>query len=102
MSPNKSWEGLIAATLATFIAAFVLKITVSRDWLSYGVAFTLAAIVVVLGPLGDLSESLMKRELEVKDMSELIPGHGGILDRFDSMLFVAPAAYYYLRFIIKP
>lgn len=102
VSPNKSWEGLIAATLAAFAAALVLKITVSRDWLSWGVAFTLAAIVVVLGPLGDLSESLMKRELEVKDMSELIPGHGGILDRFDSMLFVAPAAYYYLRFIIKP
>jgi phosphatidate cytidylyltransferase len=102
ISPNKSWEGLIGATLATFVAALVLKVTVSRDWLSWEVTFTLAAIVVVLGPLGDLSESLMKRELEVKDMSELIPGHGGILDRFDSMLFVAPAAYYYLRFIIKP
>lgn len=102
ISPNKSWEGLIGATLATFAAAPVLKATVSRDWLSWGVAFTLAAMVAVLAPLGDLSESLVKRELEVKDMSELIPGHGGILDRFDSMLFVAPAAYYYLRLIIKP
>lgn len=101
VSPNKSWEGLIAGTLATFIAAYVLKVTVSREWLSYGVAFTLAAIVVVFGPLGDLSESLIKRELEVKDMSDLIPGHGGVLDRFDSMLFTSVAAYYYLRFIIK-
>jgi phosphatidate cytidylyltransferase len=101
VSPNKSWEGLIAGTLATFIAAFILKITVSRDWLSFGVAFTLAAIVSLAGPLGDLSESLIKRELDVKDMSELIPGHGGILDRFDSMLFTAVIAYYYLRFVIK-
>ncbi len=101
VSPNKSWEGLIAGTLATFIAAWVLKVTVSRGWLSYGVAFTLAAIVCLAAPLGDLSESLIKRELEVKDMSDLIPGHGGILDRFDSMLFTAVIAYYYLRFIIK-
>jgi len=100
VSPNKSWEGLAAGTLAAFVAAFVLKVTVSRPWLDYPTAFTLAAIVVVAAPLGDLSESLIKRELEIKDMSELIPGHGGVLDRFDSMLFTAAASYYFLRLAV--
>ncbi len=102
ISPNKSWEGLIAGTLGAFIAAFILKVTVSRDWLSFGVAFTIAAIVALAGPLGDLSESLIKRELDVKDMSDLIPGHGGILDRFDSLLFTSVIVYYYLRFVVQP
>ncbi len=101
VSPNKSWEGLAAGTAAAFIAAYVLKVTVSRPWLDWPTAFILAAIVAVAAPIGDLSESLIKRELRVKDMSELIPGHGGVLDRFDSMLFTAAASYYFLRLIIR-
>jgi phosphatidate cytidylyltransferase len=101
VSPNKSWEGLAAGTAAAFVAAYLLKVAVSRPWLDYPTAFILAAIVVVAAPLGDLSESLIKRELQVKDMSELIPGHGGVLDRFDSMLFTAVASYYFLRLIIR-
>lgn len=101
ISPGKSWEGFIAGFAAVFVAAYVLYLTVSRDWLSLGVAMELAVIVNVFGPLGDFSESLVKRELGIKDMSSLIPGHGGIMDRFDSMFFTAAAAYYFLRYIIK-
>ncbi|MEW6553225.1 MAG: phosphatidate cytidylyltransferase [Actinomycetota bacterium] len=100
ISPGKSWEGFIAGTAAVFIAACVLYLTVNRDWLSLGVAMELAAIVCVFAPLGDLSESTVKRELGIKDMSSLIPGHGGIMDRFDSMFFTAAVTYYFLRYFI--
>jgi phosphatidate cytidylyltransferase len=101
VSPNKSWEGTLAGTIGAFVAAWVLYLTVNRPWLSLEVALVLAAIVAVAGPVGDFTESLIKRELGIKDMSSLIPGHGGILDRFDSMLFTAVFSYYYLRLIIK-
>ncbi len=101
VSPNKSWEGTLGGTLGAFIAAWILYLTVDRPWLTLEVALVLAAIVSVAGPVGDLTESLIKRELGVKDMSSLIPGHGGILDRFDSMMFTAVFSYYYLRFIVK-
>ncbi len=101
VSPNKSWEGTLGGTLGAFIAAWILYLTVDRPWLTLGVALVLAAIVSVAGPIGDLTESLIKRELGIKDMSSLIPGHGGILDRFDSMMFTAVFSYYYLRFIVK-
>ena len=100
ISPGKSWEGFIAGTIAVFIAAYVLYLTVNRDWLSLGVSMELAVIVSIFAPLGDLSESTVKRELGIKDMSSLIPGHGGIMDRFDSMFFTATVAYYFLRFFI--
>lgn len=100
VSPGKSWEGTIGGSAAAFIAAYVLQVTLNRSWLSVGVAMELAAIVCVFGPLGDLSESVVKRELGIKDMSSLIPGHGGIMDRFDSMFFTAAVSYYFLRFVI--
>jgi phosphatidate cytidylyltransferase len=100
ISPGKSWEGILAGTAAVFIAAYILQLTVSRPWLSVGVAMELAVIVNICAPLGDFSESLVKRELGIKDMSSLIPGHGGIMDRFDSMFFTAVVAYYFLRYFI--
>jgi phosphatidate cytidylyltransferase len=100
ISPGKTWEGTLISTAGVFIAAYILKITINRAWLSMGVAMELAAIVVILAPLGDLSESMVKRELGIKDMSSLIPGHGGIMDRFDSMFFTAAVSYYFLRFFI--
>jgi phosphatidate cytidylyltransferase len=57
-------------------------------------AFLLGVVVAIMAPLGDLSESLLKRDFGVKDMGTLFPAHGGVLDRFDTMLFVLPAAYY--------
>jgi phosphatidate cytidylyltransferase len=60
----------------------------------------LALVVSVFAPLGDLAESALKRDLGVKDMGAVLPGHGGVLDRIDSILFVAPAALYFLRLIL--
>ncbi len=100
ISPGKSWEGTAAGTAAAFLAAYVLYLTLNRHWLSLGVAMALAGVVSVFGPLGDLSESLVKRELGIKDMSSLIPGHGGIMDRFDSMFFTAVVSYYMLRYLV--
>ncbi len=100
ISPGKSWEGFIAGTVAVFVAAYIIYLTVAPDWLSLGVAMELAAIVCIFAPLGDLSESTVKRELGIKDMSSLIPGHGGIMDRFDSMFFTAVVSYYFLRYFI--
>lgn len=100
ISPNKSWEGTVIGSLAAFIAAYVMFVTVSRDWLNLPVAFIMAGIVMVAGPIGDLSESLIKRDVGVKDMSELIPGHGGFLDRFDSTLFSAAFCYIFLYYFV--
>jgi phosphatidate cytidylyltransferase len=99
ISPGKSWEGVIIGTIGAFVAAYILVITLNRDWLTLPLAMVLAGIVSVIAPIGDLSESLLKRELGIKDMGSLIPGHGGILDRFDSMFFTAVACYYVLRLV---
>ncbi|MCJ7744689.1 MAG: phosphatidate cytidylyltransferase, partial [Actinobacteria bacterium] len=106
VSPNKSLEGAIAGTVGVIAASMLFRLIVvsieEYRWFSIGVALVIAAIVVVLGPLGDLSESLIKRDYGVKNMGSLIPGHGGIMDRFDSTLFTAPAVFYFLLyFVIK-
>ena len=89
ISPNKTWEGLAGGAVATVIAAIVLGrlLRVGLDWPELvGVAIILA----VAAPVGDLVESLFKRDTGVKDSSGLLPGHGGLLDRTDSLLFAAP------------
>jgi phosphatidate cytidylyltransferase len=63
-------------------------------------AVGLALVVAVFAPLGDLAESLVKRDLGIKDMGSILPGHGGVLDRIDGMLFVLPAAFLYLRLVL--
>lgn len=100
ISPGKTWEGTLCATLVTFVAAYLLYVFLEREWLGLGTAMALAAITCVLAFLGDLSESLLKRELGIKDMGSLIPGHGGVMDRFDSMLMTAAVSYYFLRFLV--
>jgi len=98
ISPKKTWGGLAGATLVTIILS--LAILPSIDPIStWQNAMGLAFVVCVLAPLGDLSESLIKRDLGVKDMGSILPGHGGILDRIDSVLFVLPAAFYLFRLI---
>ncbi|MBA3552267.1 MAG: phosphatidate cytidylyltransferase [Actinobacteria bacterium] len=97
ISPKKSLEGLVGATVSTFLVAVALLPSI--DVLSTVTALGLAGIVVVFAPLGDLAESALKRDIGVKDMGSILPGHGGMLDRIDSALWVAPAAFYFFRLI---
>jgi len=97
ISPKKSWEGLFGATVVTF--ALAVAILPSIDPLTLGKSVGLAIVVALFAPLGDLAESAIKRDLGVKDMGSILPGHGGVLDRIDSVLFVAPAAFYFLRLV---
>jgi phosphatidate cytidylyltransferase len=100
ISPKKSWEGAIGATLVV-IAVAVGVVAPSVSLLdTIGRSVGLAVVVALFAPLGDLAESLLKRDLEIKDMGGILPGHGGVMDRIDSVLFVAPAAFIYLRLIL--
>lgn len=96
ISPNKTVEGLMGGTVATLFAMWVVGLQ-SDTWNDIGEIVVLAIAVAVLAPLGDLVESMFKRNLEIKDFGTLVKGHGGVLDRFDGFLFVLPAAYYLLQ-----
>lgn len=102
ISPNKTVEGTIGGALASIIVSFiVLGIDTPfgvHPW-DGGSALALGLVVAIMAPLGDLSESMIKRDLGVKDMGAVLPGHGGLLDRFDALLFCLPAAYYLCRFL---
>jgi len=95
ISPNKTWEGLAGGAATTFAAAAASKLVFGLPW-SWGHTAVLAAILAVAAPLGDLVESQFKRDTKVKDSSTLIPGHGGFLDRTDSLLYAAPPVLGYL------
>jgi phosphatidate cytidylyltransferase len=94
VSPNKSWEGAIGATVAC-LAAGAFLVPLWDPW-TLASGLVLAAATCVVAPLGDLSESMLKRDLAVKDMGSILPGHGGVLDRVDALLFMAPVLYYVL------
>ncbi len=100
ISPAKSIEGLIGGTVGTFFAVVLVGMQ-STTWNSLGDWFLLALVISVMAPLGDLAESMFKRNLNIKDFGTVLRGHGGVLDRFDSLLFVLPAAYY-LTLVIQP
>jgi len=100
VSPKKSWEGAIGATFvvaAVAVGAVAPAVTL-LDTIPRAVG--LAVVVSIFAPLGDLAESLLKRDLGIKDMGSVLPGHGGVLDRIDALLFVAPAAFMYLRLVL--
>lgn len=94
ISPGKTIEGSIGGLLFTMIGVVVLAHY--SKWLPMDAAIGMGLIAVVLGTLGDLCESMLKRQAGVKDSGKLIPGHGGILDRFDSVLFAMPFVFVYL------
>ena len=108
VSPNKTWEGAAGGLAGTLLVAILLK-TVSLDFigrpepaLDFLAWFNVGAIALicgVLGPLGDLAESKLKRSVSVEDSGTLLPGHGGLLDRFDAMIFAAPTVYLYLTYV---
>lgn len=107
ISPNKSWEGTVAGTVAALGFSLLFRQLIQWTlgdarfaWFSLWVALVIGGLVCVLGPLGDFSESLIKRDYGVKDMGRLIPGHGGMMDRFDSSVFTAPAVFYFLLYFV--
>jgi phosphatidate cytidylyltransferase len=95
VSPSKSIEGAVAGFVATTGAGLLARAWFA-PYLSWGEAAVLGALAGIFAQLGDLVESLLKRDAETKESSTLIPGHGGVLDRFDSVLFAAPLVYYFL------
>jgi phosphatidate cytidylyltransferase len=91
VSPGKTWEGSVGGFAAGVLVAILLS-----TWLRLPTAFAVVAALMigVLGQVGDLSKSAIKREIGIKDFGTVIPGHGGVLDRFDSLLFATPAVYW--------
>jgi phosphatidate cytidylyltransferase len=94
LSPGKSWEGLLCGAAAGVFVAFIALYDTRHSYLSVWEAVVLGLVVVAAELIGDLFESSLKRDLEVKDTGKLLGGHGGMLDRIDGLLFSAPAAYY--------
>lgn len=98
ISPKKSWEGLAGSVLGSVIFGTLIAIYgFETDW---WVGVILGVVCALAGTLGDLSESLIKRDLGIKDMGNILPGHGGIMDRLDSLLVVAPVAFVVMYFLI--
>jgi phosphatidate cytidylyltransferase len=99
VSPKKSWEGLAGSLAAGAIGGMLMMVlTFHHPWWQ-GVLFGIA--LVVTATLGDLGESMIKRDLGLKDMGRLLPGHGGIMDRLDSLLPCAPVAYLLLSAFLR-
>jgi CDP-diglyceride synthetase len=95
ISPNKSWEGLIGGAVAAILVS-VIVVHFIHPW-TLSKAALYGVVVAIVAPLGDLSQSMIKRHLGLKDMGRLLPGHGGILDRVDGLLFVMPATYFVVK-----
>jgi phosphatidate cytidylyltransferase len=95
LSPGKTWEGFLFGTAATIFVAFVALY--KQDFLSIPQSILLGVVIAVAAPLGDLFESALKRDMQVKDSGRLLAAHGGVLDRIDSLLFAVVASYYLLR-----
>jgi phosphatidate cytidylyltransferase len=91
-SPNKTWEGAFGGFVGSLVAGMVAGLM--ADTIGVGHGAIIGGVVGVIAPIGDLCQSLVKRDLGVKDMGTALPGHGGFLDRFDSLLFALPAVYY--------
>jgi phosphatidate cytidylyltransferase len=91
-SPGKTWEGFLFGTAATTFVAFVTLY--KQDYLTIGQSIVLGVVLSAAAPLGDLFESMLKRDAGVKDTGRLLGAHGGMLDRIDAVLFAAPAAYF--------
>jgi phosphatidate cytidylyltransferase len=94
LSPGKTWEGFFIGSLAGVFVAFVCLYDTRRTYMPVWEAVVLGVTVALAAVAGDLFESMLKRDMQVKDTGRLLGGHGGILDRVDALLFAGPAAYY--------
>lgn len=94
ISPGKTWEGFVGGVAAAMLVAFVILYKDRHEFLSISEMLLLGAVVALVSVFGDLFESAVKRDLEVKDSGRLLGGHGGMLDRLDALLWAGPAAYY--------
>lgn len=99
ISPKKTWEGSLGGVIFSLLMAWGLSLFIHDlamlEWMG------MALIIAVFGTLGDLSESMLKRKYDVKDSGTILPGHGGILDRFDATMFSAPAVLFYLVILLS-
>ena len=99
VSPHKTVEGLIGGIASSLVATFVVAVVAGVGPFSFGSWFVFGLCCAVAAIVGDLAESLLKRDLGIKDMGSILPQHGGVLDRFDGLLFVLPTAYYVVRLL---
>ncbi|MEG8946228.1 phosphatidate cytidylyltransferase [Rosettibacter firmus] len=100
ISPNKSWEGALAGFIFSILTMIVAK-SFFLDLITTGNAIVVGLIIGIFGQAGDFVESMIKRDANVKDSSSIVPGHGGIFDRFDSLIFSAPIIYLYLYYFAQ-
>ena len=99
ISPKKSWEGFFGGLLSTLIVSYIL---IKLNFVQFRNQFYIPALIVpIAGTTGDFFESLLKRKANIKDSGNILPGHGGVLDRIDSTLFIIPIIYIWLKFFIK-
>lgn len=98
ISPKKTWEGFIGGIVFAIIAGVLMAYLL--EW-SYAKMITYGVVVGVIGTTGDLVESMLKRSVNVKDSGNILPGHGGILDRFDAVLFVVPVVFFLENFVFN-
>jgi phosphatidate cytidylyltransferase len=98
LSPKKTWEGAVAGFVAALGVCLAFQHFVFKDALPVLIAGTIGVLIGVTGQLSDLAKSIVKRDVGVKDSGALLPGHGGVFDRFDSYFLCAPAVYYFLSF----
>ena len=102
ISPGKTIEGTIAGLVFGTLGGLGIWYFLFKAMLSFPHALILGILLGIVGQLSDLSESIIKRSADVKDSGHLIPGHGGLLDRCDSLIFSAPVLYYYFEYLIRP
>ncbi|MBT4511002.1 MAG: CDP-archaeol synthase, partial [Chloroflexi bacterium] len=100
ISPGKTWEGAIGGLIGAAVATIALIIITGVDDIGYAKIIPLGFLISIFAQVGDLTESALKRNANAKDAGSLIPGHGGVLDRLDSIIFTIVLVYYYVIWIV--